>query len=263
MCDGGNFLHVLSTLHVLLVWLSFTETRSQETTGQKAHFSLKDTPGSFTVHANKMSAKVSSQADSINVVVEPGMAKYPLLQSPTEKPLVHVISPAIVRPVGGWNYFNSIGKKRSRITGQKTGREEMENLIITRKLHIAQLNNHFSGPKRRRLRNQNNNEVSSVIARFPKFVLSDFKWKNFSRNLANKSKSKRSEDKRKMVFSGGTGQLNVHVDRNETKVLTSTGELQVFIKNPSMTNKMNRSEQQSERMNILRWDGETPYGYEQ
>ena len=64
-------------------------------TGQKAHFSLKDTPGSFTVHANKMLAKVSSKPDSIHVIVKPGMAEVPLPKStPTQKPLVHVVSPS-------------------------------------------------------------------------------------------------------------------------------------------------------------------------
>ena len=109
-------------LHVIFAILAeFTLVLAfpEEGTGQKAHFSLKDTPGSFTVHANKMLAKVSSKPDSIKVIVKPGMAEFPVPQLPTQKPLVHVASPAIVGPVGGWNYMSFGRRKRSGIQNGK------------------------------------------------------------------------------------------------------------------------------------------------
>ena len=118
-------LHVMNLalgLHVIFAILAefaLVLAFPEEGTGQKAHFSLKDTPGSFTVHANKMLAKVSSKPDSIKVIVKPGMAEFPVPQLPTQKPLVHVASPAIVGPVGGWNYMSFGRRKRSRIQNGK------------------------------------------------------------------------------------------------------------------------------------------------
>ena len=109
----------IHVIFAILAEFTLVLTAPEEGTGQKAHFSLKDTPGSFTVHANKMLAKVSSKPDSIKVIVKPGMAEFPVPQLPTQKPLVHVVSPAVVKPVGGWNFMTFGRRKRSRVQSTK------------------------------------------------------------------------------------------------------------------------------------------------
>ena len=208
---------------VLVSCFSWRETVSQETKGQKAHFSLKDTPGSFTVHATMILAKVSSQADSVKVSVKPGMAEYPLLKdSPTEKPLVHV-SPAIIQPQGGWNFI-SHGRKRSGIVNKNTNKAtKTRKHSGTSKSPNLPSNVRFSGSKETRLKRDVNGASTTNRSTKDKLGLT-------APNI--KSSSKRSVNERKMTFSGGTGKLSVHVDRNETKVLSLTGALKVFINNP-------------------------------
>ena len=257
-------------------------------TGQKAHFSLQDTPGSFTVHANKMLAKVSSKPDSIKVIVKPGMAEFPVPQLPTQKPLVHVVSPAIVKPIGGWN-FMSFGKKRSRIEsslskgfgkdgnykhfernvihsshstvsksivkqdklGKKRSRTEKRSSL--RKVDKAD-RNHFGRNLFKRLERKNT-VIKSLIKpgkenRQTKFEKIDSKInivKTFGEVHSNSRKSKhfnggnrhvkpgekRGLVERKMQVKGETGKFSVHVDKKLANVSSSTGGVEVFIKNPS------------------------------
>lgn len=237
MYNNLKFLNIFTSMFAVfyvLFSISLREVVSQASTGQKAHFSLKDTPGSFNVHATAILAKVSSQADSVNVVVKPGIAKYPLLSTPTEKPLVHVMSPAIVRPQGGWNFYNFVGKKRSGIVHTKTDIPKKTKSFLERSENV--LSSHISGSKRTHLKRS-----------LPGFNIIDVRSRNLggsarssdrnpqSHNLNIKLRKKRYAVERKMILKGGTGSLKVNVSRNETKILSSTGGIDVFIKNPTTT----------------------------
>ncbi|CAB3992147.1 Hypothetical predicted protein [Paramuricea clavata] len=279
-----------------------------EGTGQKAHFSLEDTPGSFTVHANKILAKVSSKPDSIKVIVKPGMAEFPVPQLPTQKPLVHVVSPAIVRPVGGWNFMSFGRRKRSRIengkesslgeSGEGDGKRKHfgKNLFKRSRIHSGystvrkyiinpeKLGNirskieketkgnslksfgevdgnhkHFGRDPFKRLRRKNTVRKSLVKprkgnkqTRFKNINIAkrfgqvnrlhrrlDIHWnsRKFKQvKLGNghvRSGQKRESIERNMKVKGGAGKFNLHVDKKLTNVSSSTGGVEIFIKNPS------------------------------
>jgi hypothetical protein len=280
-----------------------------EGTGQKAHFSLKDTPGSFTVHANKILAKVSSKPDSIKVIVKPGMAEFPVPQLPTQKPLVHVVSPAIVRPVGGWNFMSFGRRKRSRIENGKesslgeSGEEDGErkhfgkNLFKRSRIHSGHSTvrkyivkpeklrkirariekerkgnspksfgevhgnrKHFGRDLFKRLGRKNTVRKSLVE---PRKGHEQSRFKNIDSNIniakhfgqANglhrrlethwnsrkfkqvkgnvRSGQKRESIERSMKVKGGAGKFNLHVDKKLANVSSSTGGVEIFIKNPS------------------------------
>ena len=202
-----------------------------EGTGQKAHFSLKDTPGSFSVLATKILAKISSKPDSVHIIVKPGMAEFPVPKSPktspTEKPLLHVVSPAIVKPVGGWN-FMSFGKKRSIIT---SGR----NASSSRSVYAGGNHKRFEIIPSRRPRSKlmvrsvqtgsqsRNRQIDSSAGNCGKRV---------GDNLVETGK-KREQVERKMNVKGGTGKLNLQVGKKLAKISSTTGGVEIFIKNPS------------------------------
>ena len=235
-------------MFVALLWeFSFFFTSvSPQGTGQKAHFSLQDTPGSFTVHANKMLAKVSSKPDSIKVVVKPGMAEFPVPQLPTQKPLVHVASPAIIRPVGGFN-FMSVGRKRSRVeSGKKSfGKEEEKQKLFKKKVKTTTVHskistsivkskkigkNRWMGGKRILWRSVGKvgHDTPGIYKRIRGYPKS-----RTSKDVDVKSGEKRELIERKMKVHGGTGKFSVHVDKKMTEVSSSTAGVKVFIKNPS------------------------------
>ena len=260
----------------------FTSSSAQEGEGQKAHFSLKDTPGSFNVQATKVLAKVSSKPDSIKVIVKPGTAEIPVPQLPTQKPLVHVVSPAVVKPVGGWN-FMSFGKKRSRIGGRtvvanNTGKAHKHRNLFTRNI-LGRLGKHSgSSAIRKAIEKLEENDkkfektdlskafrgktvgIKSFVKPTIFYRQAGFKTPNANLGIAKrfeqtperphshmnsrragkvkgtshvKPGQKRELVERKMQVHGGTGKFTAHVDKKLTNVSSSTGGVQVFIKNPS------------------------------
>ena len=270
-------------LEILVVFAMITDFTSVYTSpspqgiGQKAHFSLQNTPGSFTVHANKLLAKVSSKPDSIKVIVKPGIAEFPVPQHPTQKPLVHVVSPAVVRPVGGFN-FMSFGRKRSKVeTGKKRfGKKNKDEKLEGKNVKRSEVHSktRTSAGESNKLRTNQSKERERKLFRSVDKV--DGNNKRFGKNLFSRlgrkntvgksvkrggsntktmpgiysrvrkhSKPTTSEDikvqpgerrelvKRKMKVQGGTGKFSVHVDKKVTKVSSSTGGVNVFIKNPS------------------------------
>ena len=265
-------LKILVFFAIVTDFTSVYSSPSPQGTGQKAHFSLQNTPGSFTVHANKMLAKVSSKPDSIKVVVKPGMAEFPVPQYPTQKPLVHVASPAIVRPVGGFN-FMSFGRKRSKIeTGKKFFGKKDENQKLEGKRSEVHSKigtsvgesdkprkNHSKEGERNLFRSVDGNAKhfgqQNLSTRVWRIIAAGKSVKRGGRNtnttpgiysrIGIHSKPTTSEDikiepgekreliKRKMKVQGGTGKFSVHVDKKVTKVSSSTGAVNVFIKNPS------------------------------
>ena len=258
MCKQLEILVVFA----ILTDFTFVNTSSApQGTGQKAHFSLQNTPGSFTVHANKMLAKVSSKPDSIKVIVKPGMAEFPVPQYPTQKPLVHVASPAIIRPVGGFN-FMSFGRKRSNVEtgknrfGKKDDNQKLEGKNVkTSEVHSKIRTSIGESDKLRKKQSKQGENGQNLFTRLGRRNTVGESVKRggrktkttpgIYRRVGIHSKPTTSEDikeqpgvkrelvRRKMKVQGGTGKFSVHVDKKVTKVSSSTGGVNVFIKNPS------------------------------
>lgn len=90
----------------LAIFAQVHYTFCAESNGQKAHFQVEDKSGDLKIEATKDRATVTAQANSVQVVVKPGTAEYPLLKS--DKPIFHICGP------GGWTSCSV--RKKSAIT---------------------------------------------------------------------------------------------------------------------------------------------------
>lgn len=197
-----------------------------ESAGQKAHFQVEDKSGDLKITATKDQAKVTAQADSVQVVVKPGTADYPVLKS--EKPIVHVTQP-------GWSSISfrksAIFKRMIPLRGQakKSGRNKStKTLALEKRVHSKSLERLKSGQKLRR-----------VFLRKGSLILPEKQRKYLTKQSAldkqNVSGSKKSDVKYGgFHVSGDAGKLKMHVTKDETTLSSESGGVDISLnKHPS------------------------------
>jgi hypothetical protein len=219
------------------------------TKGQKAHFQVEDKSGDLKITATKDLAKVTAQADSVQVVVKPGMAEYPVLKS--DKPLVHVVN-----GVNGWN---TLSFKKSSIFEKEEEKQKhsMVNPSIKR--------NKIDVLRRRKLKEKNLNSqtfstrkttgVTKSTTTIPASEKSGLQSRKLNANSqgvnsrrtshnfrSHKGKKDDVQASKKSDFqsgeagfrvSGTAGKLKMDVTKSETKVFSESGTVDVFLKRKS------------------------------
>ncbi|XP_031559938.1 uncharacterized protein LOC116296120 [Actinia tenebrosa] len=201
--------------------LGVKKIHSAGTNGQKAHFQVEDKSGDLKITATKDLAKVTAQADSVQVVVKPGMAEYPVLKS--DKPIVHVVN--------GWNTMSF----RKSFIPEK----------------VKKINNTYSGKegnKKARTRSDSvkSSRTSSSFVSTGKLAASKSKFNRNSQRFKSQRKnhrlhlqegkkgevlgSKKSNFETGFRVTGTAGKLKMDVTKKETEVLSESGTLDVFLK---------------------------------
>ncbi|XP_058943069.2 uncharacterized protein [Pocillopora verrucosa] len=210
-------------IRVLFLFLWFSDARAQGSEGQKAHFQVEDKSGDLKILATKDQAKVTAQADSVQVVVKPGTAEYPVLKS--DKPVVHVTQ-------AGWN---SISFRKSEISrrkmpvGPRRKKKYHVNDSTKRRVHL-----NTAETKQRRVT--------------PKKGLSFFstKRKHKSNSLQSVSGSKKSDVKYGgFQVLGNAGKLKMHVTKDETTLSSESGGVDISLnKQSSSSSKSSKASDQ-------------------
>lgn len=233
---------------VFVVILYVNRGQSASSNGQKAHFQVEDKSGDLKVIATKDMAKVTSQADSVQVVVKPGMADYPVVKS--DKPIVHVTNGCC-----GWNTLSF--RKSLILKGSKTFGEKaigLKNQIAKRRQFAKERAQ--EGQSLRFVNKKPANKKSILHTNFRNAMPLLQKKLEFIVNKNKKSKKKHyfnekslnpsripqtSEEKpaKKSSFQSGevgfavtgtAGKLNMDVTKVGTKVSSESGLLDVFLK---------------------------------
>ncbi|XP_020893597.2 uncharacterized protein LOC110232727 [Exaiptasia diaphana] len=220
-------------LAILVFKLCLIAVHSAESNGQKAHFQVEDKSGDLKVIATKDMAKVTSQADSVQVVVKPGMADYPVVKS--DKPIVHVTNGCC-----GWN---SLSFKKSLIKkGKAYSKHQRKQKVYNEKLRARKSNRQLELGKRLPLNGKLPSNKSSLLKRFKS--LTPYKKKT-KENQSQKTKtsfktlklkeetaSRKSFQPNEFGFavSGTAGKLNMDVTTNGTKITSESGVMDVFLK---------------------------------
>lgn len=216
----SQLLHGLFIAVIVLKSLWMPIVLAADSAGQKAHFQVEDKSGDLKITATKDQAKVTAQADSVQVVVKPGTAKYPVLKS--DKPIVHVTQP-------GWS---SISFRKSAIFSRmiplrrqvkKSGRNKsMKTLALEKRAYSKNLKKLKSGQKLRRVSLRKGS--SSLPEKPRKYVTKQ-----------NVSGSKKSDVKYGgFHVSGDAGKLKMHVTMDETTLSSESGGVDISLnKHPS------------------------------
>lgn len=214
-----SWLVILAVAFALVI----KRTHSAESNGQKAHFQVEDKSGDLKITATKDLAKVTAQADSVQVVVKPGMAEYPVMKS--DKPIVHVVN--------GWNTMSfrkssipekrreqsNRGNKKSQTRDEHMKRNSKSRTDSTRKNSFVSARK-LSGSRSKM--NRNSQQLKSL--------------RKAHRIDLHKGKkgdiqgSKKSNFETGFRVSGTAGKLKMDVTRNETQVLSESGTVDVFLK---------------------------------
>lgn len=198
-----------------------------DSAGQKAHFQVEDKSGDLKITATKDQAKVTAQADSVQVVVKPGTADYPVLKS--DKPIVHVTQP-------GWSSISirksAIFKRKRPLSWQannSVANKPGKTLVIGKTLYSKTVEKSKSGQK---LRNFSPKKGSSF---FPEKQRKYFKRKSTQDKAENVSGSKKSDVKYGgFHVSGDAGKLKMHVTKDETTLSSESGGVDISLnKHPS------------------------------
>lgn len=197
-----------------------------DSAGQKAHFQVEDKSGDLKITATKDQAKVTAQADSVQVVVKPGTAEYPVLKS--VKPIVHVTQQ-------GWSSISfrksAIFKRKIPLRRQfkKSGGNKPRKTLGLRKRVYSQIFEKFkSGQKLKR-----------VLERKGSSILPENQRKHLTKQSApdkqNVSGSKKSDVKYAgFHVSGNAGKLKMHVTKDETTLSSESGGVDISLnKHPS------------------------------
>lgn len=197
-----------------------------ESAGQKAHFQVEDKSGDLKITATKDQAKVTAQADSVQVVVKPGTAEYPVLKS--DKPIVHVTQP-------GWS---SISFRKSAIfkrmiplgrQAKKSRRNKsMKSLALEKRVYSKSSEKLKSGQKLRRVLLRKGSSISPEKQR-------KYFTKQSAFDKQNVSGSKKSDVKYGgFHVSGDAGKLKMHVTKDETTLSSESGGVDISLnKHPS------------------------------
>ena len=219
--------HVLFTSYFILqsLWMPIAQAADSE--GQKAHFQVEDKSGEMKITATKDQAKVIAQADSVQVVVKPGTADYPVLKA--DKPIVHVTQP-------GWSSISirksAIFKRKKPLTRQTknlVAKKPRKTLVIGRRLYSKNAERAKSIEK---LQNVFLREGCSFL---PKKQRKCFERKSTQDKAKNVSGSKKSDVKYGAFHvTGNAGKLKMHVTKEETTLSSESGGVDISLnKHPS------------------------------
>lgn len=228
-------LHKIILVAFVVLTLETTTVRCQEDAG---HFQVQNSKeGELKVHATKEIAQIETQASSVHVVLEPGIVKIPatrkLEEKETEKEdrkdgkirkIIKIESPIFIES----------GLRRSRI-GKK----------------LKEATHHSQEKVHRALRQGKRTFENSVMLEHWKEKNREHINKNLKRvlktNGVSKTKikkfrraevpSRKSQIDREMKVRGKTGGLRLKTGKHGTKVVSSGGDLNIFIHNPDQAEK--------------------------
>lgn len=218
---------VLFTSCFILQSLWMPTALAAESAGQKAHFQVEDKSGEMKITATKDQAKVIAQADSVQVVVKPGTADYPVLKS--DKPVVHVTQP-------GWSSISirksAIFKRTKPLTRQtknSVANKPRKALIIGKRLYSKNAERSMSGQKLKKF------FPREGCSFFPEKRRKCFERKSTQYKAKNVSGSKKSDVKYGgFHVSGDAGKLKMHVTKDETTLSSESGGVDISLnKHPS------------------------------
>lgn len=225
---------------LLVFKLCVITVHSAQSNGQKAHFQVEDKSGDLKVIATKDMAKVSSQADSVQVVVKPGMADYPVVQS--DKPIVHVTNGCC-----GWNTLSfkksliikgknfSKGQRKQKVYNEmrKTKQQPAKRFPLMSKRtrnkilslqHSKLLKSQKSHHKKSK--NNLNQETKASLRSL-----------QFKQETASKKSTSFKPNEYGFAVSGTAGKLNMDVTTKGTKITSESGVMDVFLKRKPSSNK--------------------------
>lgn len=243
MCTAWKFFNAVSVL--ILNSTFFIGALAEESTGQKAHFQVEDKSGDLNIQATKNLAKVTAQADSVEVVVKPGTAQFPVLKS--DKPIVHVLPPSLCG-------FKGIVIKKSLIGFQRQHDLPSRNKIkkaphfMGIKTKLASFINRHMHPNQKTLsRHERHNNKSIKWPAFynnrkspAKIIKVQRKGKVFHRRRG-KSKIDSSPSRKSVIkenetgfkVSGNAGKIKMKVTANETELESNSGTVDIMLKQPA------------------------------
>lgn len=219
------FVLFISCFILQSLWLPIA--LAADSAGQKAHFQVEDKSGEMKITATKDQAKVIAQADSVQVVVKPGTADYPVLKS--DKPVVHVTQP-------GWSAISIrksvIFKRKKPLTTHTkniVANKPSRTLEIGKILYSQNVQRSKSGQK---LKNIFQRKWCSF---FPEKQRKCFRRKFTQDKAKNVSGSKKSDVKYGgFHVSGDAGKLKMHVTKDETTLSSESGGVDISLnKHPS------------------------------
>ncbi|XP_032229044.2 uncharacterized protein LOC116612445 [Nematostella vectensis] len=213
---------MLGVFVVLLGSAVFTACAA-ESKGQKAHFQVEDKSGELKISATKDMAKVTAQADSVQVVVKPGMADYPVMKS--EKPIVHVVD--------GWNTlaFRKSGvvtTKTAQKTKSKIKKHDRHVFIKLTKISESKLikvNSLAARPARKF-----NSILSRTSSKRAPLLRKAYGVK--SKDLPGSKKSEFGENESGFRVNGNAGKIKMNVTKNGTMLTSESGTIDVLLKTP-------------------------------
>ena len=200
-----------------------TAVFTADSTGQKAHFQVEDKSGDLKISATKDLAKVTAQADSVQVVVKPGTAEYPVLKS--DKPIVHVTQP-------GWHtisfrksaIFKTLGQV-GKLHDSKARRASKKIMAHSKSLHGFKL-----GQRRRKVFFKKGSSSSPQLT--PKTEISNLS--HFSRDKQGDLRGSKKSDVSGFHVKGNAGKIKMHVTKDETTLSSESGGIDVSLnKRPS------------------------------
>lgn len=226
----------LKTLAVFLP-LFLSTTFSADSTGQKAHFQVEDKSGDLKISATKDLAKVTAQADSVQVVVKPGTADYPVLKS--DKPIVHITQP-------GWHTISFKKSVIFKTTNGKTRGNWKKRIANSKSLHRLKLRN-----RRRKMFKKNGSSLLRLKTK--KKIFSGSHQEDITGN--KKSEVKYSG----FHVTGNAGKLKMHVTKDETTLSSESGGVDISLNKPSSpsSSSSSSSNQRSFKAQSQQFTGET------
>ena len=228
----------INVLMLLLVYVSYV--CAADSTGQKAHFQLEDKSGELKITATKDQAKVTTQADSVQVVVKPGTAIYPVLKS--DKPIVHVTHP-------GWN---TISFRKSAILKGKTSfttvvdqrestRQKTPLLYLTHNLKHTKKSSPPRNPSAEPIANAFLARVKNKKSHFAKR-----KHRGKTPQIVQDVSGSKKSSVKGFQVSGTAGKLKMHVTKDETELSSESGGVDISLSPISFLSKTNQQSSQAE-----------------
>ena len=204
-----------------IFFLLISAASAADSTGQKAHFQVEDKSGDLKITATKDLAKVTAQADSVQVVVKPGTAEYPVLKS--DKPIVHITQP-------GWHtmcFRKSAISKLKTLIARKAKRK--------RKTRIAVENRHYSKIWHRKFKARLHRRKSSLKKNSLDIFHAVPKKETSHLAVLPHGKEEVSGTKKSDVkfsgfhVSGDAGKIKMHVTKDETTLSSESGGVDISL----------------------------------